>query len=105
MTVYSAADLQRFAVAFSVAPRELVGTEQRGDPMSADELATLIYEHCRTRNITLDEFGDAAGWDVSKAANAPQLLLSDFSLDGIRDICRELGVDWQRFVSGLSAAA
>ena len=36
MTVYSAADLQRFAVAFSVAPRELVGTEQRGDPMSAD---------------------------------------------------------------------
>jgi len=105
MMVYSPAELQRFALAFSVAPRELVGTEERGDPMSADELASMIRQHCRTRNLTLDEFGDAAGWDVSKAADAPQLLLTDFSLDGIRDICGELGVDWQRFISGLSAAA
>ena len=82
-----------------------MGTEERDDPMSADELASIIREHCRTRNITLDEFADAAGWDVSKAADAPQLLLSDFSLDGVRDICRELGVEWQRFIRGLSAAA
>jgi transcriptional regulator with XRE-family HTH domain len=105
MTVYSAAALQRFALAFSVAPCELVGTGERDDPISADKLASMIREHRRMRNITLEQFGEAAGWDVSKAADAPQLLLTDFSLDGIRDICRELGVDWQRFISGLSAAA
>jgi transcriptional regulator with XRE-family HTH domain len=105
MMTCSPADLQRFAGILSVAPRELVGTEQRGDPISADELASAIREYSRARNRTLDEFGDAAGWDVSKVANAPQLLLSEFPLDGIRDICRELGLDWQRFISGLSAAA
>jgi DNA-binding XRE family transcriptional regulator len=105
MMTCSPADLQRFAGVLSVAPRELVGTEEHGDPISANELASAIREYCRVRNSTLEEFGDAAGWDVSKAADASQLLLSDFSLDGIRDICRELGVDWQRFISGLSAAA
>jgi transcriptional regulator with XRE-family HTH domain len=105
MMVYSPAELQRFAWAFSVAPRELVGTKERNDPISADELASAIREHCRVRKMSIDEFGDAAGWDVSKAADAPQLLLSHFSLDGIQDICRELGVDWQRFISRLSAAA
>ena len=105
MMVYSPAELQRFAGILSVTPRELVGTEERADPVSADELAGAIRDYCRVRNKTLDEFGDTAGWDVSKAAGAPQLLLSDFSLDGIRDICRELGIDWQRFISGLSAAA
>jgi len=104
MTVCSPADLQRFAGAFSVPPSAIVGTEERDDAISAGELASAIREHCRTRGMTLNDFGDAAGWDVSKAADAPQLLLTDFSLDGIRDICRESGLDWQRFISGLSTA-
>jgi transcriptional regulator with XRE-family HTH domain len=91
MMVYSPGELQRFAGAFSVAPRELVGTEEHDDhPVSANELASAIREHCQMRNMTLVAIGDAAGWDVSEAANAPELLLSDFSIDGIRDICREL---------------
>ena len=105
MTAYTPADLQRFAGVLSVAPRELVGTEKRAVSISVDELASAIREHCRLRGMTLDDFGDTAGWDVSKAADAPQLLSTDFSLDGIRDICRELGLDWERFVSGQLAAA
>ena len=105
MTVYSPADLLRFASILHVTPRELVGTEERNNPISADGLASAIREYCRVRNITLEEFGDATGWGVSKAAKAPQLLLSEFSLDGIRDVCRKLGIDWQRFISGLLAGA
>src|SRR5439155_25787382 len=55
MMVYSPAELQRFAGAFSVAPRELVGTEERTDPVSADELASAIREHCRARKMSVDE--------------------------------------------------
>ena len=55
--------------------------------------------------VLADEFGEAAGWDISKAVDAPQRLLTDISLDGIRDICRELGIDWQRVIRGLSAVA
>src|SRR5207244_1369794 len=94
--IYSLADVQRFAGVLCVAPRELVGTEDRNDPISARELALAIREHCRAHGMTLEQFGDAAGWDLSKLADSPQMLLTDFSLDGIRDICRELGVDWQR---------
>jgi hypothetical protein len=81
MTAYSPADLQRFARALSVAPRELLGAEACDHSISAHELASAIREHCRARGISLDDFGDAAGWDVTK------------------------GLDWQRFISGLSAAA
>jgi transcriptional regulator with XRE-family HTH domain len=105
MTAYSAADLQRFAAVLSVAPWELLGTEDGDAPISAGDLGAAVREHCRARGMTLDDFGDAAGWDVSKAADEPQLLLTDFSLDGIRDICREVGVDWQRFIRGLSTSA
>ena len=105
MTVCSSADLQLFASVLCVAPRELVGTEERDDPISAAQLASAIREHCRVRGMTLDEFGDAAGWDVSKAVYSPELLLTELSLDGIQDVCRELSIDWQRFISGLSAAA
>ena len=104
MTVYSPADLQRFARAFAVAPHELMAAGRCDDPISAPELASAIQEHCRLRRITLDDFGDAAGWDVSTVPDAPQRLLTDFSLAGVRDVCRALGVDWRRFISGLSAA-
>jgi transcriptional regulator with XRE-family HTH domain len=104
MTLYSPAELQRFAWALSVAPRELVGTEERNDTISATELASAIREHCRARKMTVGQFGGKVGWDLSNAVDAPQLLLSDLSLDGIGDICRELGIDWQRFISGLSPA-
>jgi transcriptional regulator with XRE-family HTH domain len=103
MTVYSPGDLQRFVAIFAVYPRDLVGTEDRDDPVSIDELASAICEHCRALGLTINEFSDAAGWDVSKVMDAPQLLLSDISIDGIRDICHELGIDWQRLISGLSA--
>ncbi len=105
MSVYCAADLQRFAGVLSIAPWELVDAEGRDEPISADELAAAILGHCRVRKVTLEDFGDAVSWDVSKVVNTPQLLLSDISLDGIQDICRELGVDWRRFISGLSTTA
>lgn len=94
----------RFAAVLGVAPRELLGTEQRDDPISANQLASAIHEQCRARGITLDDLSKRAGWDISQAADAPQLLLADFT-DGIRDICRALGLDWHRFVSGQTAAA
>jgi transcriptional regulator with XRE-family HTH domain len=105
MTAYSAADLRRFAAVLSVAPRELLGTDDRGAPVSPDELALAIRAHCQARGMTSDAFGEAAGWDVSKAVNSPQMLLTDFSIDGVRDICRELGIQWQRIISGLTADA
>ena len=103
MTVYSPADLQRFARVLYVAPHELAATGPCDDAIAPHEPASAIREHCRARRITVDDFGDAAGWDVSAVPDAPQRLLTDFSLEGVRDVCLALGVDWRRFISGLSA--
>jgi len=65
-------------------------------------LAALIREHCRSRGITIGQFEDASGWHLAKSLDDPaRFLHDDYSLDGIQDICRELGVDWQRFILSL----
>jgi transcriptional regulator with XRE-family HTH domain len=100
-SVYSPLELKHFATIVGVRPSELVGTAERGDPMSSAELASAIRERCRERGITVAEFSEAAGWDVTAAVDTPQMFLTDVSIDGVRDICREAGIEWERFISGL----
>lgn len=102
VTACSVADLRRFAGVLSVAPRELLGVEAHDAPVSAAELASAIREHCRVKGITTEEFGDAVGWDVYNVVDEPKVL-DRFNIECIRDVCGALGIDWQRFVSGLSA--
>jgi transcriptional regulator with XRE-family HTH domain len=97
-SVYSPAQLRRFAAVLGVRPVDLLGVEPVADPVSHVDLAAMIRGHCQVRGITIDEFGDAAGWEVKEAVDAPERLLHEVSIDGIRDICRELGIDWQRFI-------
>jgi hypothetical protein len=100
-TVYSPVELQRFAAVLGVRPADLLATAQHSDPISISALASAIHERCRERGMKVEQFADGVGWDVTAAVDAPQLLLTDFSIDGVRDICRELGLDWERFISGL----
>ena len=46
-SVYSPAELQRFAQVLGVTPAELLGIESPGEPISAAQLVELVREHCR----------------------------------------------------------
>ena len=102
LTIYSPTEIRRFCQILSVSPRELFGIESQAAPLTATDLATLIREHCRSRGITIEQFEDASGWHLVKSLDEPERFLhDDCSIDGIQDICRELGVDWQRFILSL----
>lgn len=102
LMIYSAAEIGRFCQVLGMSPRELFGIELNAVPISATDLATLIREHCHTRGIAIQQFEDAVGWHVAQSLDEPErFLLQNYSLEGIQDICRELGVDWQRFILSL----
>jgi len=84
-----------------IRPSELLGVEITDSAVGADQVAQLIREHCRSRGISIAQFEEAAGWWVAESLDEPQRLLQDYSLDGIQDICHELGVDWQRLILSL----
>jgi hypothetical protein len=102
LTIYSPTEIRRFCQVLSVSPRELFGIELQAAPLTAADLAALIREHCRSRGITIEQFEDASGWHLAKGLDAPERFMhDDYSIDGIQDICRELGVDWHRFILSL----
>ena len=101
LTVYSPADLQRFATVLGVSASELLGIREVGDPLTPVMLAAAIAEFCKVRATTIEEIEEATGWNVVASLGQPDRFLSDYSIDGIQDICRKLSIEWQRFIGGL----
>ena len=95
---YSVADVQRFCGVLGIHPADLFDFKTVSPPLSAHEIAALIRQHCHSRGITTAQFEDTAGWSVAKSLDEPDRFRLDYPIDGIMDICRELGVDWQRFI-------
>jgi len=95
---YSVAQVQRICIVLGIQPRDLFGFEPVMAPLSANELAAHIREHCSSRDISFEQFEDAAGWEVTKSLAEPERFRQDYPIDGIIDICGELGIAWQRFV-------
>ena len=93
---YSPSEVQTFCRVLGVRPIELFGGEVAGSPISAADLVRLIHEQCRSRGVTLEQFEDAVGWRLSACIEPPECLLGDITIEGLRWLCRELGIDWRR---------
>jgi len=93
---YSPRDVQKFCRVLGIRPVELFGEEISESAVSADELARLIHEECRSRGVTLEQFEDAVGWRLSACIEPPERLLEDMTVDGLQWLCRELRIDWRR---------
>jgi transcriptional regulator with XRE-family HTH domain len=87
------ADVRRFAGVLRTTSRELFDIPAAVSPLRLDALEQLIREHCQSRGISFQQFGETVDWPVGTN-------IGDLPLVLIADICRELGVDWRRvFVS------
>jgi|SRR5579872_1832880 len=100
-SVHSAGDIQRFCQVLGIRPCDLFGIQSAAKPVSFVELAGAITEHCQTRGVAIAEFEETTGWCVARSLQKPQRFLDDYSLTAIHDICRELGMEWERFILGL----
>jgi transcriptional regulator with XRE-family HTH domain len=98
---YSPADARRFCEVLKARSSELFGVSTTEPPVSSSELALLIGAECRTRNVTLEQFEEVVGWRLSQCMNPPERLFDEMSLDGLRWLCRELGIHWHRVILSL----
>jgi hypothetical protein len=95
---YSPIQLRTFCRVLGVSPYELFGVESKEPQISLQELVRLIREQCRLRKMTLEQFEDVVGWQLSSSMEPPGKLLEDMSIDGLQWLCRELGIDWHRVI-------
>ena len=102
-TSYAPADIRHFCKVLGVRPADLflIKPDEAEPPITAEQLVKLIREHCRSRKITLPAFENAVGWRLSDSLDDPLALFEDLSLEGLRWVCDELGVDWRQIIVGL----
>jgi len=66
-----------------------------------ESLAAEIREHLRRSGVSLADFEEKAGWRLGDFLANPSAAWKDWNVDCLRDVARELGVDW---LSALAAA-
>ena len=98
---YSASQVLRFCHVLGIRPGELFSVDNAEPEISAAELVRLIHEQCALRGVTLEQFEDAVGWELSRCIEPPGRLLEDLTIDGLQWLCREVGISWHRVIAAL----
>ena len=62
--------------------------------ISFTELGTALNERMRQLGLTADELGQQVGWNVKDVVVDSEELWN-FTLDGVRDLCRATDLDWK----------
>jgi hypothetical protein len=57
------------------------------------EIAALIRDRLAATGVTAEQCGELVGWDVQPVLHNPEAL-GDFNVQGLRDVCVALGIDW-----------
>jgi tRNA(Ile)-lysidine synthase TilS/MesJ len=69
--------------------------------LTIEEVIAKIKEHCAKNKISINQFEDIAGWRVESCLSNPKAALEEWNFDCLKNICRELGIDWQQVISNL----
>jgi hypothetical protein len=92
--------LAHLASALGVSPLSLVpdatSTSERHRTLA--ELADAVRDFCAGHHLSVDQFGERAGWDVRRFLQAPDSALDDWCLDSMRDVCQAVDLHWPDFL-------
>jgi transcriptional regulator with XRE-family HTH domain len=98
---YSPSQVRRFCRVLGIRPSELFAVETVESPVSAAELVRLTHEQCRSRGVTLEQFEDIVGWQLTACIEPPERLFEDLPIAGLQGLCRELGINSHRVILSL----
>ena len=100
---YSLNEILRICRAFEMRPTDLIadGTGTLPAPVSIETVMKRIQEHCAERKLSISEFEDAAGWRLEPWLAKPRAALDAWNLDCLKDVCRELQINWAVVVASL----
>jgi transcriptional regulator with XRE-family HTH domain len=89
-------DLAALGRILMVQPRVLLfGSEadRLKQSITEGEITARLAEKMLERGQTIEQFGDAIGWDIKELLVDPKTLWS-FNVEGLYDLCKPIGVDW-----------
>jgi transcriptional regulator with XRE-family HTH domain len=72
---------------------EIPCQRSQNNQISFNELMSKVREYIGQSKMSLHEFEDYAGWDISEALADPELMWG-YNLDALRDICTAADIDW-----------
>ena len=81
----------------NISPRTLIapeGATLNPERISFVELVDRMRQYMRVHSLSVEQFEDRVGWEVSGPLQNPETAWKDWNLDGLQDICALLGVDW-----------
>jgi len=92
--------LSRLALALGVPATSLVpdSPAPAATRHTLQELADIVRDFCASRDLSAEQFGEKAGWDVQPFLQGPESALDDWCLDSLRGVCDALGVHWPDFL-------
>jgi len=66
---------------------------QPAERVSLAELAELAMRRMEETELPLEAFSERVGWEMAPVFADPESIRG-YTVDALRDICREVGVDW-----------
>jgi DNA-binding XRE family transcriptional regulator len=97
---YSLSEICTICILFDIHPKNLFSTENV-PPLTIEAVVGKIKDYCVQTGISIEQFEDKAGWRVNSCLSNPKTALDEWNWDCLRDVCRELQVDWRAVVSSL----
>jgi transcriptional regulator with XRE-family HTH domain len=88
--------LESLGQILAVQPRVLLlGAEAEGLKQSITEveITARLAEKMSETGQTIEQFGDAVGWDIRELLADPKTLWN-FNVEGLYDLCKAIGADW-----------
>jgi transcriptional regulator with XRE-family HTH domain len=92
----SLATARRLATVLEVSLPALFIVDELREPGRRVPFASLpaaLRAHLEASGETAEAFGARAGWDIGPALDEP-LAMWEWCPDGLRDVCRAIGVNW-----------
>lgn len=103
MSTYSPEEIDRVCRFYGIPLTEMLTGQRVADCIQPTDVVRMILDTCRQRAIPIEVFGDKVGWDLNDILKDPCLIYTNISLDGLRWLCDELGINWLNVLACLAS--
>jgi transcriptional regulator with XRE-family HTH domain len=98
----SLAHLQILSGIIRISPLELItgSTDLAEEPVGFGDVIELLRRYRSSTGVSVDELSNEVGWEL-KDALIDENELWNFCVDGLKDVCDRLDLDWRRALPDL----
>src|SRR5690348_7071797 len=72
---------------------DLFDAQVSSTPVTFEELSSRVARFVERSGLSVDDAGERVGWELRDVLANPSAFW-DFNVDGLRDVCNAIGVNW-----------